>query len=80
MQVAITKMSSRGQVVIPAEMREDIAEGEKLIILKEGHHFILKKTDTLNKNFKEDFECARRTEEALKRPKSGKITVLSSST
>lgn len=69
MQVALTTMSSRGQVVIPAEMREDIAEGEKLIIFKKDHQIIMKKTDTLDKNFKEDFECARRTEEGLKRHK-----------
>jgi AbrB family looped-hinge helix DNA binding protein len=32
-EIAITKMSSKGQVVIPAEMRGNIHEGEKLVII-----------------------------------------------
>ena len=28
-----TKMSSRGQIVIPLEMRKDIKEGDKLIVI-----------------------------------------------
>lgn len=67
-------MSSRGQVVIPAEMREDIAEGEKLIVLKDDHQIIMKKANKLDKNFEEDMEFARRTEEALKRYEQGKFT------
>ena len=40
--VDITKISSKGQVVIPLDMREDLKEGEKLVIIKAGkqqsHH------------------------------------------
>lgn len=72
MEVAITKMSSRGQVVIPAEMREDMQEGEKLIIIKNDHQIIMKKATTLDKNFEEDLEFAKRTEEAFKRIEQGK--------
>ena len=32
--VSITKMSSKGQVVIPREMRNTIKEGEKLMLIK----------------------------------------------
>ena len=32
--INITKMSSKGQVVIPQEMREGFAEGDKLIVIK----------------------------------------------
>jgi len=42
-QIDTTKMSSRGQVVIPLEMRKDIPEGEKLIIIRKGNDIILKK-------------------------------------
>lgn len=72
MEVAITRMSSRGQVVIPAEMREDMQEGDKLIIIKNNHQLIMKKADKLDENFEEDIEFARRTEEALKRIEEGK--------
>ena len=39
-----TKMSSRGQIVIPLEMRKDIQEGEKLIIIRKDNEIILKKS------------------------------------
>lgn len=72
MEVAITKMSSKGQIVIPSELREDIKEGEKLIIIKKDHRIILKKASELDKKLKEDLEFARRTEEAWKRIERGK--------
>ncbi len=37
MQIDTTKMSSRGQVVIPLEMRKDIKEGEKLIVIRKNN-------------------------------------------
>jgi len=39
-----TKMSSRGQIVIPLEMRKDIQKGEKLIIIKKDNEIIIKKS------------------------------------
>ena len=72
MEIAITKMSSKGQVVIPTEMRRDIQEGEKILIIKEGKQLILKKTEDLNENLKEDLVFAKKTEEALVKVKSGK--------
>jgi len=39
-----TKMSSRGQIVIPLDMRGDIKEGDKLIIIKRDNEIILKKS------------------------------------
>ena len=66
MHIAITKMSSKGQVVIPAEFRSDIKEGEKLIIIKANGQLIMKKASALDKKLMEDVEFARRTEEAWK--------------
>jgi len=39
-----TRMSSRGQVVIPLDMREGINEGDKLVIIKRDNEIILKKS------------------------------------
>ena len=72
MEVAITKMSSKGQVVIPAEMRKDIQEGEKLIIIQNKGQLIMKKASELDKNMAEDLEFAKRTDEAWKRIEEGK--------
>jgi len=73
MDIAITKMSSKGQVVIPAEMRENILSGEKLFIIKNDKQLILKKTSDLDKSLREDIEFAKRTEEALRRFDKGEL-------
>jgi AbrB family looped-hinge helix DNA binding protein len=74
MDVAITKMSSKGQIVIPAEMREGIDEGEKILLIKNDNQIILKKASSLSKSLEEDLAFARRTEEAMKRIEDGKGT------
>lgn len=69
-------MSSKGQIVIPAEMRKGIKEGEKLLIIQVDNQWIMKKATKLDENLKQDLEFAKRTEEALKRIEAGKgITV-----
>lgn len=44
MKIDTTKMSSRGQVVIPIDMRWDIKEGDKLIVIRKNNEIILKKS------------------------------------
>ncbi len=73
MDVAITKMSSKGQVVIPAEMRKGIKAGEKLLIIENKDQLILKKVKDLDKNLEEDLEFAKRTQEALKKYEAGEF-------
>jgi AbrB family looped-hinge helix DNA binding protein len=73
MDIAITKISSKGQVVIPAEMRSNLHEGDKLVIIHSDNQLIMKKAKDMNKNFEEDLEFARRTEEALKRYEKGEF-------
>ncbi len=70
-------MSSKGQVVVPAEMREDIKEGEKLIIMKSDDRIILKKASGFRKQLAEDLEFARRTEEAWKEYDKGHFKSMS---
>ena len=65
--ISVTKMSSKGQVVIPQDMREGIKEGDKLVVIKNNSQIILKKMDKFDKNLEADLEFARRTEEAWKR-------------
>lgn len=73
MNIAITKMSSKGQVVIPAEMREDIHEGEKLIVFRGNGQIIMKKASKMDEKLREDLEFARRTEEAWKSYERGEF-------
>lgn len=73
MDIAITRMSSKGQVVIPAEMRKGIQEGEKLVIIQNKDQLIMKKASRLDKNIMDDLEFARRTEEAWKSYERGEF-------
>ena len=66
MEIELTKMSSRGQVVIPKNIRNDIEEGEKLVVIKNGRQIILERAKDLDPKLKENLEFARRTEEAWK--------------
>ena len=74
MDVAITRISSKGQVVIPAEMRDNLHEGDKLLVFRNKDQIIMKQASKLDKNFEEDFEFAKKTEEAWKRICKGKGT------
>jgi len=59
-------------------MRNEINEGDKLIIIQDGGNIILKKVESLNENFKEDLEFAKRTEEAYKRIEAGEFISVNS--
>jgi len=73
MDINITRMSSKGQIVIPQEMRKNFKEGEKILIIQGGDKLILKKATDFDENLKEDLEFARRTEEAWKRIDKGEF-------
>ncbi len=44
MIIDTTKMSSRGQVVIPLDLRKGINKGDKLIVIRKDDEIILKKS------------------------------------
>ena len=69
----IIKVSSKGQIVIPSKMRENLKEGDELVIIKDDERFILKKVEKLTEKMKEDLEFAKRTEEAWKAYDKGKF-------
>jgi len=75
--IAITKMSSKGQIVIPLDMRKGYKKGEKLILIRVGNNIILKKASTLNKRLLDDLIFAKRTEEAYKRHERGEYKIVS---
>jgi len=69
--IDIIKISSKGQIVIPSKMRENLKEGDELVIIKDDERIILKKVEKLTEKMKEDLEFAKRTEEAYKRIEAG---------
>jgi len=65
MDISIIRVSSKGQIVIPASMRKDLAEGEKMLIIKDGGRFILKPLSDLKPYIREDILFAEKTETAF---------------
>ncbi|GBE19301.1 MAG TPA: AbrB/MazE/SpoVT family DNA-binding domain-containing protein [Candidatus Pacearchaeota archaeon] len=69
--ISVTRISSKGQIVIPSEMRKGFKEGDKLVVIENNKQLILKRVQDFDKNIEEDLEFARRTEEAYKRHERG---------
>ena len=78
MDIAVTKMSSKGQVVIPAEMRNGLHAGDKLVIIRNDKQLIMKKAADMGKNLAEDIEFAKRTEEAWRSYDKGEFKSMGS--
>ena len=76
-QIDITKMSSKGQVVIPQDLRKGISDGDKLVVIRNKDQIILKKADNFDKNLENDLEFAKRTEKAWKEVERGKFKRMS---
>ena len=71
-EIEITKLSSKGQIVIPSSMRKGFNKGERIILIKANDKIILKKASKMDEQFSEDIEFAKRTEEAKKRIEAGR--------
>ncbi len=76
-EIDTATISSKGQIVIPANMRKDIKEGDRFLIIKDNSNFLLKKANDLDETFKEDLDFAKRTEEAYKRHERGEFKSMS---
>jgi len=77
MEIAITKMSRNGQVVIPSEVRNDanIKPSTKFLVFNEGGNILLKqlKKETLTKDI-ELIEKIQKSEEQIREGKYIKAT------
>ena len=78
MDIAVTKLSSKGQIVIPSEMRKGFSKGEKLLIIKSKGKFIVEKVKDSYKKLEEDLIFAEKTEKALESYHKGKFNKKSS--
>ena len=70
-QVDITKLSSKGQIVIPSQLRKDFKIGEEILIIKKNDQMILQRLKNIDKKFKEELRFALRTEKALEKYERG---------
>jgi len=72
-QYAITKMSTKGQIVIPSFMRKGMKKGDEFLLVRNKDNFVLKEVKSLASNLEEDFVFSKRVEEAWKRYDQGKF-------
>lgn len=77
MEIELTKMSSKGQVVIPQKVRDmlKIKEGQTLAVSAEKDLLVLKK---ISNPLEQDLETIEEIKEAWKEIESGKYKKLSS--
>lgn len=60
--INISKVSSKGQIVIPKDLRERFKEGSEVLFIEQDGLLILKPVDKLYNNFKSDILFAKETE------------------
>ncbi len=72
--IGIAKMSSKGQIVIPAGMRGSFKEGDKLVFIQKGKLFVFQKLSDTEEKFAEDLIVAKRVAKAWKDVDAGRVT------
>ncbi len=77
MEFEIIKLSSKGQLVIPSELRNGFNEGDKLLIIRNGDKIMIERASEIDEKLNEDLEFAKRTEEAWKDISGGKFKKMS---
>jgi bifunctional DNA-binding transcriptional regulator/antitoxin component of YhaV-PrlF toxin-antitoxin module len=73
MDFAIAKMSTKGQIVIPRLLREDLSSGEEFLVVKDKGTFVIKRVSDLAKNLKNDFKFANSIDKAWKEYEKGQF-------
>lgn len=76
MEIALATMSTKGQIVIPQEMRDCFPTGEKVLLIRDKKRVVIKPASELSEQLKGDLEFARRTEEAYRRHEKGDFIVM----
>lgn len=71
--IDFTKLSTKGQIVLPQDMRKGLTIGEKFVIIKSDDQFILKPVSDFGKELVRDIEFAKKTVDALERYEKGKF-------
>lgn len=75
MDFAVATISTKGQLVIPSQMRTSLKAGEQVLIVRDEDRFVLKKMSSVAKEMQEDLMFAKRTDEAYEQHlKSNKRT------
>ena len=77
MEYAIAKVSTKGQIVIPTSLRNNIHSGDEFLMVKDNNRIILKSMKSLASKLKEDLIFASRVEKAWREYDKGKFVTKS---
>lgn len=73
MEYAIAKVSTKGQIVIPTPLRDDIETGDEFLMIKDDGRFILKSMKSLASSLRDDLAFAEEVEKAWQEYDKGKF-------
>jgi len=73
MEFAIAKVSTKGQIVIPSTLRNNIKVGDEFLMVKDNERIVLKNMKGLASDLKEDLIFAERVDNAWKEYDKGKF-------
>jgi AbrB family looped-hinge helix DNA binding protein len=73
MEFAITKISTKGQIVIPSSLRKNISTGDEFLMVKDDERIILKSMNSLASDLKDDLIFAERVDKAWQDYDKGKF-------
>ncbi|MFH0961541.1 MAG: AbrB/MazE/SpoVT family DNA-binding domain-containing protein [archaeon] len=76
-KMAMTRLSSKGQIVLPVEIRKGFSDGTEFVLIRDKDDIVIRRADKATKRLLEDLEFARRTEKAWKQITSGNYIELS---
>ncbi|MEA2004360.1 MAG: AbrB/MazE/SpoVT family DNA-binding domain-containing protein [archaeon] len=73
MEYAIAKVSTKGQIVIPSAVRDNIHAGDEFLMIKDHGRIILKDMKDLALNLKDDLAFAEKVDNAWQEHDDGKF-------
>jgi len=73
MEFAITKISTKGQIVLPSAFRKGFNVGDELLLVKDNNRIFMKELKHVVPEFKKDLEFAESVESAWKEYDAGKF-------
>ena len=73
MEFAISKVSTKGQIVIPSGMRTGIKSGDEFLIVKQDGRLVLKNMKDVASELRDDLLFAERVEDAWRKYDAGKF-------
>ena len=73
MDIAVTTMSSKGQIVLPKELRKGFKKGDKLLLMRKDNEVVMKKATALEQQMAGDVAFSKRIREAWERYDRGEF-------